>query len=112
MRFERAIQLNPASYKAHCDLGEVLGQLGRTDDAIRELRTATELKPDGPEARYKLGLMLRKKKEESAAKQQFEIFERLEQQTKQKMRSEERRVGKSVDLGGRRIIKKKKKKRR
>lgn len=84
---ERAIQLNPASYKAHCDLGGVLGQLGRTDDAIRELRTAIELKPDGPEAHYKLGLILRKKKEESAAKQQFEIFERLKQQTEQEMKA-------------------------
>ena len=80
---ERAIQLNAASYEAHCHLGAVLGRLGRIDDAVRELRTAVELKPDGPEARYQLGLILHNEKNQAAAKEQFEIFEHLKQQTEQ-----------------------------
>src|SRR6266550_1980194 len=85
-QYKETLRIDPHHNQAELSLAKALMNLS-TDEAIRELRTATELKPDGPEARYKLGLMLRKKKEESAAKQQFEIFERLEQQTKQKMQA-------------------------
>jgi tetratricopeptide (TPR) repeat protein len=78
---ERAIQMNPSSYKAHCNLGVVFSRTGRVDDAIHELKTAINLKPDGTEARYQLGLILNKKKEEVAAKQQFEVFEHLRQES-------------------------------
>src|SRR5204862_132651 len=43
----------------------------------------TPLKHDGPEARYQLGLILHNEKNQAAAKEQFEIFEHLKQQTEQ-----------------------------
>ena len=80
---ERAIQLNPASYEAHYHLGAVLGRLGRMNDAVRELRSAIELKPDGSEARYQLGLILHKENNEATAREQFDAFRQLKQQTEQ-----------------------------
>ena len=84
---ERATQMNPGSYKAHCDLGVVFSRSGRIDDAIHELETAIKLKPDGAEARYQLGSILNKKKEGSAAKQQFEAFEHLRQESERETKA-------------------------
>ena len=85
---QRATQLNPSSYKAHYDLGVVLGRSGRLPDAIRALQTAMRLKPDGSEARYQLAQMLAKAKRPPDANEQFAMFERLKNETQQRTKAQ------------------------
>jgi tetratricopeptide (TPR) repeat protein len=53
--FERALQLAPDYYRAHCNLGIALQSLGRTQEAIAQFEEALRLKPDLVEAQNGLG---------------------------------------------------------
>ena len=64
LEFETAegrYQLEPKDALGHYNLGVAFHALGRTDDAIRELEEAMDLKPDDYETRVSLGKIYSKK---------------------------------------------------
>jgi len=56
LALERAVARSPAYADAHALLGEALGQLDRTQEALGHLETAVSLAPDSALARALLGL--------------------------------------------------------
>jgi Flp pilus assembly protein TadD len=55
---QRAAKLDPRAPHFHCNLGALLGRMGRQEEAIASLREALRLKPDYPEAWNNLGVAL------------------------------------------------------
>ncbi|HJT45768.1 MAG TPA: tetratricopeptide repeat protein [Chthoniobacterales bacterium] len=51
----------------HATIGEVLTRIGRLDEALNELRQATNLRPDFPDAHYNYGVVLFRKGDIDAA---------------------------------------------
>jgi len=49
---------NPNAWLAHNNLGALLREAGKTDDAIAQFKEALRIKPDLPEAHYNLGVTL------------------------------------------------------
>jgi protein O-mannosyl-transferase len=56
--YEATIQKNPTCWMAHNNLGVVLKNKGRRDEAIEHYRRALQLRPDYPEAHNNLGIVL------------------------------------------------------
>ncbi|HZU83391.1 MAG TPA: tetratricopeptide repeat protein [Polyangiaceae bacterium] len=56
--FRAAIARRPEGAEAHLGLGRVLLKVGRRDEALRELRRAVELDPDGPDVLFELATAL------------------------------------------------------
>jgi tetratricopeptide (TPR) repeat protein len=65
------IDLNPASWSAHYNLGHVLLRRGRTDDAITSFQKALAIQPDFAEAYNDLGNALLQKRQVDEAIVQF-----------------------------------------
>jgi superkiller protein 3 len=57
--FSKAVELDPKSAMAHCNLGATLSRLGKLDEAIAAYRKAIELDPKFAPAHYNLGIALR-----------------------------------------------------
>ena len=55
---ERAIEIDPASAKAHLNLGIVLARQDRLNEADEHLRESLRLDPDDAEAHYNLAFLL------------------------------------------------------
>ncbi|MBI5489653.1 MAG: tetratricopeptide repeat protein [Deltaproteobacteria bacterium] len=53
--YREALRLNPALYESINNLGVVLGELGRHDEAVAVLGMLAQAYPDEPEAHYNLG---------------------------------------------------------
>jgi tetratricopeptide (TPR) repeat protein len=62
-QFQMAIQLDGSNYRAHFELGEILGRKGLLDDAIAEMSRAVTLNSDFAQAHCSMGRLLKKKKE-------------------------------------------------
>ena len=58
VQFERMVQLNPGSYRAHQVLGDSYVARQRLDQALEEYERAVELAPRNPELRYQVGSVL------------------------------------------------------
>ena len=58
-RTRRCCESTPTDAEAHCNLGVIYGQQGRTDEAIREYQAALRINPDYDEAHYNLGVIYR-----------------------------------------------------
>jgi protein O-mannosyl-transferase len=58
--YRATFRKNPASWMAHNNLGVLLADKGRTDEALTQYRKALELNPDYAEAHNNLGLLLAK----------------------------------------------------
>jgi len=56
--FEESLALDPEYSDAHLNLGLAFADLGRIDDALREMRTAVELAPDDAYTRHELAALL------------------------------------------------------
>jgi tetratricopeptide (TPR) repeat protein len=56
--FAKAVELNPDSYSANKEYGEVLAKAGDFEEAKTYYRKATELSPTDPDAFYNLGACL------------------------------------------------------
>jgi tetratricopeptide (TPR) repeat protein len=52
---EKAIQLDPRIELAHLDLGVLLGDAGKREEALRELKIAERISPDDQEVHWRLG---------------------------------------------------------
>jgi tetratricopeptide (TPR) repeat protein len=69
--WRRTVEAYPLSITAHNNLGRALAEQGRADEAIAELTTAVDLKPDYAHARYNLGLLLMRRGRLPEAEKQF-----------------------------------------
>ena len=66
--------MNPRFWQAHNDLGALLLEIGRSDDAIHEFRLALDSEPTSAIAAYNLGLALEAKGLRQEAVQVWESF--------------------------------------
>jgi tetratricopeptide (TPR) repeat protein len=73
----RAIALDPHLTKAFVQLGILLSDERRYQEAIRELKRAVALAPDDPQAHYRLGQAYQRTGQDALAAKEFEAFERL-----------------------------------
>ncbi|GIF67782.1 hypothetical protein Ais01nite_58170 [Asanoa ishikariensis] len=60
MLLEQAVENNPASWRAHFELGSIFRREGKYAEAVQALRIATELRPDMAPAWRELGTALGK----------------------------------------------------
>jgi tetratricopeptide (TPR) repeat protein len=63
--------------RVHMELGQVLLELGKTDEAVKNLHEAARLLPDSPEAHYRLGNALRTAGDVEGAKVELQRFQSL-----------------------------------
>ena len=68
----------PGSAEAHANLATALDQLGRTDEAIAEFRSALRLRPDYAAAHYNLGNALLRARDPAGARDEFSAALRLD----------------------------------
>lgn len=70
-QFERMVQLDPDSARAHQVLGDSYLARQRLDQALAEYELAAELAPANPELRYQVGSVLHRKREYGRAAEVF-----------------------------------------
>ena len=73
----RAVTLDPTLAKAYLQLGILLSEQRRFNDAIQELRTAVRLQPDLAQAHYRLAQAYQRTGQKALAEKELEIFEQL-----------------------------------
>jgi tetratricopeptide (TPR) repeat protein len=69
---EKVVKLNPALALGHLDLGIVLAQAGRKQDAVREMKEAARLDPDDVNVHWRLGRLYRSMGKKDEAKAEFD----------------------------------------
>ncbi|MFZ0663419.1 MAG: tetratricopeptide repeat protein [Acidobacteriaceae bacterium] len=72
-----AIRLDPSLALAHFQLGNILEDAGKTDDAISEFQTAARLDPGYAEPHYALARIYRKLGDAAASKREVETYLRI-----------------------------------
>lgn len=72
--YSHAIEVTENNYVAHGNLGAVLLNSGKTDEAIYHLRKALEIKPQGRKSHFDLGTALAAKRMYSEAKKHFNVI--------------------------------------
>ncbi|MGA2451231.1 MAG: tetratricopeptide repeat protein [Polyangiaceae bacterium] len=70
--WQAALLANPNSWVAHSNLGDVLFERGKLDDAATHFRAALDLEPNNPTAHYNLGGFLREQGRLEEAAAQFQ----------------------------------------
>ena len=75
-KFDEAIAefnqvLTPYDSQGHNNLGNVLAQGGKPDEAIQEFRKAIEIKPENPEAHFALGFVLARQGKSAEAEAEY-----------------------------------------
>lgn len=53
-----ALRLDPNFFEAHSELGVNLAKLGNREDALAEFRTAMRIRPDCPQVKANLALLM------------------------------------------------------
>jgi tetratricopeptide (TPR) repeat protein len=85
----KALQSRKDIRIAHLDLGAILTQQGRFEEAIAELRRAVELDPEQPDAHYRLGRVYQASGKQAASQKEFakvrELHEKAEEDVARKM---------------------------
>jgi tetratricopeptide (TPR) repeat protein len=76
--FETAIALEDPNWEAHYNLAIALLSKGDRTQAIRELRTAIQQKPDSVSSHFALGTVLKDEKKLGEAEEQFRATQRLD----------------------------------
>lgn len=69
--FEQALAVNPRSWVAHTNYGDVLSRRGDVSGATQQFRAALEIHPSFAPARYNLGVLLLKQGDKAAARAQW-----------------------------------------
>jgi tetratricopeptide (TPR) repeat protein len=80
VHLQRAAELDPKFPDAHLQMGILYAGEQKYAEAIREYQRATELNPDLADAHYRLAQAYSRTGEESLAKAQMELYERLHKQ--------------------------------
>jgi tetratricopeptide (TPR) repeat protein len=75
--FRRALALDPGLTKGFLELGILLSDQHRYQEAIQELRHAIRLEPDLAQAHYRLAQAYQRTAQKALAAKELEIFERL-----------------------------------
>jgi tetratricopeptide (TPR) repeat protein len=75
---EKAIRIDSKIELAHLDLGMLLGDAGKRDDALRELKTAERLNPRDQGVHWRLGRFYKSIGKNEEAKVEFEKTRNLE----------------------------------
>jgi tetratricopeptide (TPR) repeat protein len=78
---EKVVKLNPALALGHLDLGIVLDQAGRKQDALREMKEAARLDPDDVNVHWRLGRLYRSMDKKDEAKVEFDKASSLNKAT-------------------------------
>jgi protein O-mannosyl-transferase len=73
----RALEANPDNYRAHEEVGAMLANQGKSDEASEHFQECVRLEPSFPEARYNLGLALASKGRMEEAIEQYTEAVRL-----------------------------------
>ena len=72
---EREARLAPANYEIRRDLGVMFSQLGRTDDAVRELEAAARINSEEPDPHHQLAQLYSKKGDKYLARKERARYE-------------------------------------
>jgi tetratricopeptide (TPR) repeat protein len=80
---ERAIRIDPSIGLAHLDLGILLGNAGRKDEALRELEIAVNLNPDDENVHWQLARFYQATGRRDEAKAEFEKTKSLQKASDQ-----------------------------
>lgn len=80
---ERAIRIDPSIGLAHLDLGILLGDAGRPDEALRELKIAVNLNPDDENVHWRLARFYQATGRREEAKAEFEKTKSLQKASDQ-----------------------------
>lgn len=83
MHLREAIRLDPSLPQAHFQLGTVLEDTGKLQDAVTELKEAARLNPTYPEPHMALARLLHKLGQEPVAREEAQIYRRLHSQSPQ-----------------------------
>jgi tetratricopeptide (TPR) repeat protein len=75
---KQAVDGDPTNFVAHKALGQVLLELGETEQAIRELETGVEIAPDSPALRFQLAKAYQKAGRSEDAERERAEFTRLD----------------------------------
>src|SRR5262249_15431550 len=76
--FKRAIELNQNHWFAHNNLGKVLIERGKLDDAEAEFKTADRLWPKSATVHLNLGVVFQKKRQADKAEAEYRLAIRLQ----------------------------------
>jgi tetratricopeptide (TPR) repeat protein len=80
---ERAIRIDPSIGLAHLDLGILLGDAGRPDEGLRELKIAVNLNPDDENVHWRLARFYQATGRREEAKAEFEKTKSLQKASDQ-----------------------------
>jgi len=83
--FTQAVKLQPDMARAHRDLGLAYLNLGRLDEAGKELKEASALDPKYPHAHYALSAYYARTGDVAAANREFKILQGLDQDLARKL---------------------------
>jgi len=75
---EKAVRIDPKLALAHLDLGILMDDAGRKDDALRELKIAEKLTPDDQSVHYRLGRFYKAMGKKDEAKVEFDKTRNLQ----------------------------------
>jgi tetratricopeptide (TPR) repeat protein len=78
---QQAVRQASGIYDVRLDYGAALARVGRIDEAVRELRAAEKINPDGSEAHYQLALLLNKEEQTTQAQRELKLFKELKQRS-------------------------------
>jgi tetratricopeptide (TPR) repeat protein len=73
----RSVQLDPKLSRGYFELGVLLANQQRSDEAIEALRTATRLQPSYSQAHYRLGQLYQRTGRKDLAAKEFAAFRQL-----------------------------------
>jgi tetratricopeptide (TPR) repeat protein len=78
--YERAINLAPGYYEAHFNLGNVLHDTGRLEEAVHAYRDALAVNPGCADAHFYLAVTLEKTGKSAEARLHWRAYQELEPQ--------------------------------
>ena len=90
---QHALKLDPQSAGGHELLGRELLDLGKVDEAVKELEAASRLAPNYPEVHFNLARAYSRAKMESQADQERALFSELNRAVEQEKSSQPQAYG-------------------
>ena len=76
----KSISLDPRLADAHLQLGVLLQDLHRDQEAIPEFKAAVQFKPDDPDAHYRLAQAYLRTGDKERGQEEFQLYDKLHKQ--------------------------------